>query len=499
MFITYLLRELRRRARQAILVALGLALGVGLVITVTAASSGVKNAQAQVLHSLYGVGTDITVTQAPAAGSGRFGGFGFGFGGAGGTGSRPKAGTKINQNRVTTGQYGPVDASSVTTISKLKNVAAASGALTLTDIKISLTIGNFTGGSGGPGGAPSGRGNFKPPVTFSVSGVDLSTGAVGPLASAKLTTGRTFTTADTTSNVAVVDSNYATQNKIKVGSIVQIGNTAGKSTNFTVVGMVSTPSGTGSDFYIPLARAQALANQKDKVNTVYVAASDATAISTVSRQIKSLMPKATVTTASSLASEVTGSLSSAASLANTLGKWLAIAVLAAAFALAVLLTMSAVARRVREFGTLKALGWRSKRVVGQVMGEALTIGVIGGIVGVALGYVGSILVGHFAPPLTAALGQTTGTATPGGRRFFTPGSGGGPGGAFPGGSGGGPGGGFAQLASNPSVTVHLSAPVTISVIAAAVLLAILGGLIAGGFGSWRAANLRPAAALSRVA
>jgi putative ABC transport system permease protein len=498
MFLTYLLRELRRRARQAIFIALGLALGVGLVITVTAASSGVRNAQAQVLHSLYGVGTDITVTQAPAAGSGRFGGFGFGFGGAGGagsTGTRPKAGTKINQNRVTTGQYGPVDASSVTAIGKLRNVAAASGALTLTDIKISLTIGSFTPGSGGSGGAPSGRGNFKPPATFSVSGVDLSTGALGPLASARLTTGRTFTTADTTSNVAVVDSSYATQNKIKVGSTIQIGDTAGKGTNFTVVGMVSTPSGTGADFYIPLARAQALSNQKDKVNTVYVAAANATQIASVSKQIKSLMPKATVTTASSLASEVTGSLTSAASLANTLGKWLAIAVLAAAFALAVLLTMSAVARRVREFGTLKALGWRSQRVVGQVMGEALTIGVIGGIVGVALGYVGSILVGHFAPPLTAAIGQATGSATPGGGRVFRPGGFGGNGGGGP----GGPGGGFGRLASNPTVTVHLSAPVTISIIGAAVLLAIVGGLIAGGFGSWRAASLRPGAAMARVA
>jgi putative ABC transport system permease protein len=513
MFITYLLRELRRRARQAILIALGLALGVGLVITVTAASSGVKNAQAQVLHSLYGVGTDITVTQAPAAGAGRFGGFGFGFGGNGSTGTRPKAGTKIDQNRVTTGQYGPVDSSSVTTISKLKNVAGASGALALTDIRISLTIGNFsfnggnggTGGSGGSGGAPSGRGNFKPPVTFSVSGVDLSTGALGPLASAKLGAGRTFTTSDTTSNVAVVDSNYAKQNKIKVGSIVQIGNSAGKSTNFTVVGVVSTPSGTGSDFYIPLARAQALSDQKNKVNTVYVAAQNATQISTVSKQIKTLMPKATVTTASSLASEVTGSLASASSLANSLGKWLAIAVLVAAFALAVLLTMSAVARRVREFGTLKALGWRSRRIVGQVMGEALTIGVIGGIVGVGLGYLGALLVGHFAPPLSAAVGQTTGSATPGGGRVFTPGGSGG--GGFPGGAGGFPGGaggtgrpgGFARLASNPTVTVHLSATVTISIIGAAVLLAIIGGLIAGGFGSWRAASLRPAAALAKVA
>ena len=77
MFFTYMWRELRRRLRQAVLIALGLALGVGLVITVTAASNGVKNSQATVLHTLYGVGTDITVTQPPAKGSG--GGTSFGF------------------------------------------------------------------------------------------------------------------------------------------------------------------------------------------------------------------------------------------------------------------------------------------------------------------------------------------------------------------------------------------------------------------------------------
>jgi ABC-type lipoprotein release transport system permease subunit len=47
--------------------------------------------------------------------------------------------------------------------------------------------------------------------------------------------------------------------------------------------------------------------------------------------------------------------------------------------------------------------------------------------------------------------------------------------------------------------VHLSAPVTIGAVAAAVVLAILGGLIAGSFGGWRAARLRPADALSKVA
>ena len=75
MFFTYLRRELRRRIRQVIFISLGLAVGIGLVITVTAASAGVAQAQSTVLHSLYGVGTDITVTKAPAANSG--GPFGF--------------------------------------------------------------------------------------------------------------------------------------------------------------------------------------------------------------------------------------------------------------------------------------------------------------------------------------------------------------------------------------------------------------------------------------
>ncbi|MCL2586580.1 MAG: hypothetical protein FWE35_29480 [Streptosporangiales bacterium] len=48
------------------------------------------------------------------------------------------------------------------------------------------------------------------------------------------------------------------------------------------------------------------------------------------------------------------------------------------------------------------------------------------------------------------------------------------------------------------MTTHLSAPVTAEAIAVAVALAILGGLIAGGFGGWRAARLRPAAALSKI-
>jgi len=49
------------------------------------------------------------------------------------------------------------------------------------------------------------------------------------------------------------------------------------------------------------------------------------------------------------------------------------------------------------------------------------------------------------------------------------------------------------------VAVHLTAAVSANVIVLAVVLAVAGGLIAGIFGGWRAARLRPADALSKVA
>jgi len=516
MFFTYIGRELRRRMRQAIFIAIGLGLGIGLVITVTAASAGVKNAQASVLHSLYGVGTDITVTKAPAAGS-TGNGFGFGFRQSIGSTSRPKAGSKIDNNTLSAGgTLASINSSNVTSIAKMDNVAAAAGGLTLSDRTISGTVPalNFNGGGGGfprSGSSSSGSGNpssFGANFninSFTVNGVDISNGELGPLSTGKVSSGRTFTTADNAADVALVDASYATQNKLKVGSTIAVGNSKNAATNFKVVGIVSEPAGDNpADVYIPLGVAQSLANLKNDVNTIYVTASNSGDISSVASSISKAVPGSTVTDQNTLASEVTGSISSAASLANNLGKWLAIAVLIAAFLLASLLTMAAVTRRIREFGTLKALGWKSRRIVFQVMGEAVAIGIVGGVIGVGLGFAGAALVNKFSSPLTASLASnTTGSATPGGARQFGGGFGGGGGGFPTSGTGGGNNpfrGAFSNAARTAgTVTEHLHAPVTIGVIIVAVGLAILGGLIAGAFGGWRAARLRPADALSKVA
>jgi putative ABC transport system permease protein len=486
-FFAYLGRELRRRMRQAIFIALGLALGVGLVITVAAASAGVKKAQSGVLTTLYGVGTDITVTGAapgppkttqPGSGGGQ-------------QIQITPSGAEICTNGKCenaagqtidhlSSQYSSISASKVAKVAKLHDVSAAAGGLTLTDTAITIPA-NF--GSPGSSSAP------PQPSTFSVDGVDTSHPAFGPLSAGTLTSGHSFTAADSGSDVAVVDSDYAKANSLKVGSTVKI-----VGVKFTVIGIVSQAQGSSpTDVYIPLARAQALANAPGSgsghldgdVNTVYVTTSSSADITAVQHEISKLLPGSTVTTASSLASEITGSVTSAATLANDLGKWLSVLVLIAAFAVASLLTMSAVARRVREFGTLKALGWRSRRIMMQVLGESVAMGIVGAVAGVGLGFAGAAIIGKVAPKLSASVpGQ-------GGGLFQQSSQSSGGGGAIAARPIGG--------ATSHTVSVLLSPSVTATAIVLAVALAILGGLLAGSFGSWRIARLRPADALARVA
>ena len=485
MFLTYLKRELRRRRRQATLVILGLAVGIGLVLTVGAASAGVNAAQGEVLQSLYGVGTDITVTQQAQRGAGGPGRFDFGSG--------DTTSTNVTQDRLTTGPgVATMDESAVATAAGQAHVSAARGSLSLNDVNVS---GNFTPPTGGQTNVGPGQGGqqqgARPQIdinSFSIMGVDVADGSVGPLSSATLADGRGFTADDATAAVALVSADHANDKDLAVGDTITIAGTS-----VSIVGIVNTPSGDTTNVFLPLTEAQTLANMAGKVTTIYVKATSANDVTAAQSEIQTALSGTTVKTASDLASQVSGSLSSAASLARNLGTWLSIAVLVAAFAMAALLTISSVSRRIREFGTLKALGWRGRRIVGQVMGESLVQGLLGGAVGIGLGFLGAYLVSALAPELTASV-ATGPTGGPGGGAFA-----GGPAG---GGAAGGAEGGFrpggALNAAAQAISVHLTAPVTLTAIALAASLAIAGGLVAGGLGSWRASRLRPADALRRV-
>jgi ABC-type antimicrobial peptide transport system permease subunit len=495
MYGTYLRRELAGRKKQTTIVAIGLAIAIGLVIIVNALTAGVRDAQVQALESVYGVGTDLTVTGA-AAEPGEGGGPRFEFDAE--SGETEGETTTLNQSTLSTDfMRGTLDASVLETVASTEGVSGATGALSLTNSTFSgeLPSGGFgpqgdTEGSeqGGmpaegqtpPQGGSDGAGGGAFGVdSFSVLGIDPSAEAIGPLASTEIGDGRAFDADDSGALVALVDSTYATTNEIAVGDTIDV---AGSDAE--VVGILSSTSDaadTAANVYLPLDTAQELSGAGDVISTVYVQADSASSIDAVQAALTEELTDATITSQAELASSVSGSLSSATSLITNLGTWLSIIVLAVAVLLSVLLTLSGVGRRTREFGTLKAIGWSNGRVVRQVAGESMVQGLIGGAVGLVIGIAGIVVINIIRP--TVAAGSAAAPGRPG---------------EMSGGPTGG-GGGGTMFQAQQAADIVLQAPFTPWVLVAAVGLAVLGGLVAGAFGGWRAARLSPAEALRSVA
>ena len=460
-YLRYLLSELRRRRGRTVLTALGLGVGVGLVVTASALSSGLNDAQAKVLKPLTGVGTDMSVTRSLRP---------TGPPGPGGRVTLPSLGTPGSQFSRDTFVAGPQQtfkASRVQQVATLKGVSAAAGGLTLRSIHIEGTVPQqSTQPQFGAGPSRSIDTN-----SLTISGVDQRYPQLGPVTSGQLSRGRYFS-ASNTKREAILNYSYASRQGIKLGGTITL---SGKT--YTVIGFAKTPlGGEASDVYIKLAQLQALSGRKGLVNTIYVRATSASQVSQVAAAIKSGFKGSSVTTAGDLAKQISGSLVDAKNLTDKLGTALEIVGLVAAFLIASLLTLSSVTKRVRELGTLKALGWRQALVVRQVTGESLAQGLLGGLVGVALGVGGAFLITAFSPTLTATAAQAANALPPGGPARF----------AF---------GGFGQGATQAaSTTVSLGAPVSIGLIVLAVALALAGGLLSGAVGTLRAARLRPAEA-----
>ena len=492
MYGRYLRRELAGRKKQTAIVATGLAVAIALVIIVNALAAGVRDAQAQALESVYGVGTDLTVTGA-AVEPGEGGAQRFDFDNEDATTDGDT--TTLSQSMLRTDlMRGTLAADTVDTVAETTGVAAASGALSLTNSTFSgeLPRGGFaqqqdvqSDGAGEgqqppQGGADGAGGGSFDVDSFSVLGIDPDSTAIGPLASTEITDGRAFGADDAGELVALIDATYASTEGIGVGDAIDV---AGSSVE--VVGILSSTADsadTAANVYLPLDTAQTLAGVGEVISTVYVQAESAASIDAVQSAIEDALPDATVTSQSELASTVSGSLSSATSLITNLGTWLSVVVLAVALLLSVLLTMSGVSRRTREFGTLKAIGWSNARVVRQVAGESMVQGLIGGAAGLVLGIGGIVAITLIRPTIAAsAAGGVQG----------------GPAGMAGGPTGGGRGG--AMFQASEAADIVLSAPLTPWVLIAAVAVAVLGGLVAAAFGGWRAARLSPAEALRSVA
>ena len=304
--------------------------------------------------------------------------------------------------------------------------------------------------------------------TYTVAGVNIADTSSGLITRAQLVKGSWLSANAAAANTEVlVNTGYATQKHLGVNDSLTI-----NKVSYKIVGLVNpTLTGDVADVYFSLANLQTLSTNQSRVNEVLVKVDSANQVNSVAALIKRELPGATVLTSQSLADQVTGSLSNAHKLANDLGGALAVVVLLAAFLIAGLLTLSSVAKRVREIGSLRAIGWSRARVVRQVIAETLGIGVIGGALGVGVGALICVVIGAIGPGLSVtssglAVGASSVSALIG-----------------------------QSTTSTVSTTVHLGAPIHLLTILIAFGGALLGGLIAGAAGGWRAARLAPASAL----
>jgi ABC-type antimicrobial peptide transport system permease subunit len=476
-YAAYMLAELRRRVGRTLLTALGLAVGVGLVIAVSALSKGLDDAQAEVLKPLTGVGTDLSVTRTlnidPSQGPrglsesdrralrAETGGARVGLRSIG------KPGEKFSRDDfLATGQLS-FPQSRLESVRKQSGVKDAAGSLTLTAVHISGTVPEQPAvGFARPAGPPE---NINV-SSRTVTGMDISRPELAAITPGQLVSGRYLSRSK--GGEAVLNVAYARQNDLAVGDTITLGKK-----RFKVVGLAETPvGGQASDIYVKLGELQTVAGRSGRVNAIHVRAESADQVASVASSIRRSFKGATVTTAEDLAGRVSGSLVDARRLADRLGTALVIVALLAAVLIASLLTLSSVTKRIRELGTLKALGWRQWLVVRQVAGESVLQGLLGGVLGIALGVAAALAIRFASPTLEATFAQAAEQRP----RFIGP-------------------GGFGQGdVASASTTVDVGAPVSIGLAFAAVGLAVLGGLIAGAVGGLRAARLRPADALRHI-
>jgi hypothetical protein len=297
--------------------------------------------------------------------------------------------------------------------------------------------------------------------SYTIGGVETKDPTIGLVTAAQVTKGRYLSGG----REALVSATYAARRSLEVGSKLDL-----NGTKFTIVGLVSPPlGGQGADVYLPLAQLQKLSGQQNLVNVVLVRAENSAAVAAAQKNIEGTYAQAEVASAKDVAGTISGSLVDAANLSHDLGLLLSIVAASAAFLLAALLALSSVGKRVRELGTLKALGWTQQKVVRQVAGESLAQGQLGGVLGVVLGLAAAQLIDVLGPTLTAS-------STTGGGTVF----------------------GVETVARTTSRAVSLTAPVGPTLVAIGFGLAVLGGLLAGAAGALRAARLRPADALRTV-
>ena len=317
-------------------------------------------------------------------------------------------------------------------------------------------------GSMGGGQSTSSSGEvtrtFTPPVTLIGSNNPEKSLASDGM-SVKITSGEVFV-GDSTEKVAIIGKALADKNKLTVGStFTAYGETV------KVIAIYDTGTAfANNQVVMPLGVVQTLSGQTDQLTSITLNIDSIDNIGSVSAAAKAAIGDS---------GDVTDSESQVASAVEPLQNIQTISLyslIGAIFAgaIIILLTMIMIVReRRREIGVIKAIGGSNAVIMGQFIVEAVTLTLLGAIIGIGVGVAA-------AAPITSALVSTSSSTTqPGG-----------PGGMM----GGGRGTGRALQQSVENIQANVGWEIIFYGIGAALIIAVIGSALASIFIS----KVRPA-------
>jgi lipoprotein-releasing system permease protein len=238
--------------------------------------------------------------------------------------------------------------------------------------------------------------SFDPPPQGFVAGLGFDPAvAFGPgRLRNTLTAGRFLQPGDRA--VALVDASYAAQAHLAPGSTLTFSDHA-----FTVVGVVDSARAgqiASANLYITLTDAQALAVAAPNVLAVHdIRPDDAnilflkveqTQSEAVAASAKAILGQDAIVSSAQSFSTQLGALFN---LIDRFGTLVGLASLLIAVALLVRTTAAGLWERRREIALMRAVGWRRRDIVQQLLGETLVLVLAGAVVGLALAGVAALV------------------------------------------------------------------------------------------------------------
>jgi putative ABC transport system permease protein len=366
---------------RSMLTTLGILIGVAAVIILLAVGTG---STAAVKKNIAKLGTNTLTVNRSASGNGRAGGRAGGGGGFGGFGSfggagaastaAATAGTSTHSTDLTVD-----DALALTDTETCPDVAAVAPVATASSViagytGVTHTVGSFIGSSAS---------------YFGINNDDIGEGSL-------------FTNADYNAHASVVvlgttvaDDLFGTP-ATAVNKTVQL-----NGMNFTVVGVLTSKGSSGIQDQDDLAVAP-LTTVQDKLtgtttslSSIVVTAKSSGAVNNAEAEIESVLDsrhKVTSTdrdyTVQNQASILSTATSTNRTLTVLLGAVAAISLLVGGIGVMNIMLVT-VTERTREIGIRKAIGAGKADIVVQFLAEAVLLSVIGALVGVAIGLIGS--------------------------------------------------------------------------------------------------------------